>query len=286
MSLALQSGFAWPSGAFSAPLASLPAVSFASSANSSSITTVASRQPSMLVPLISTPSYAARSTSVFPVNSSITALLSGTESLGQRTTHVTVTATVAVTPSADAKVQEVVISLTEASHETSSAQTIRVFTKRPAPDTTGVVFKLYRPDSEKPATSSVGSKGTKTKVILGTILGPICLVVVILILIAMWRGRGRTNGKQSKVKERKHHHLERSTNDMINEAHRRRRERNRRGRERDIELNAVQCIEMTDTQVSPLRNDMVRAHLPDDRGYDDVSPLSSPTGLWGHVQPR
>jgi hypothetical protein len=231
----------------------------------------------MSVPLFTTHSDAARSTGVLPVNSSIAALLSGTESLSQRTIHVTVTATVTVPPSSVAKVQEVVVSLTEASYETSSVQTTRVFTKRPAPDTTGVVFKLYRPDSEKPATSSVGSKGTKTKVILGTILGPICLVVVILMLIAMWRGRGRTNGKQSKVKVRKQHRRERSINDMINEAHRRRRERNRRGRERDIELNAFQRVEVTNTQVLPMRNDMVRAHLPNDRGYDDVSPLSSPT---------
>jgi hypothetical protein len=178
------------------------------------------------------------------------------------------------------------VPVTKALHETPSSLITRINTKTPAPNTTGVVFKLYRPNSEKPAASSDSSNYIKTKVILGVILGPICLGVVVLMLIAMWRGRGRAHGKQSKAEEGKYLHREhRSKDDMINEAHRRRRERNRRGRERDLELNTVTHADLTDAQVSPMRSNLPRAHLPDDCGYD-VSPLSLPTGLWGHVQPR
>jgi hypothetical protein len=240
MSLTLQSGFTWPSVAFSATLASLPAVSFASFANLSSTMTALFRQPPISVHLIPGPSEAARSTGVISANFSIAALFSCTESLGQRTTHITVTATVTVTPVATIKAQNLVVPVTEAFPETRSIQVTYITTKTPAPDTTGIVFKLYRPESENYGASSDGSNGTKTQMIVGGILGPICLGVVMLMLIAMWRGRGQTHGRHSKVEDGKYHRREhRSKNDMINEAHRRRRERNRRGRERDIELNAV-----------------------------------------------
>jgi hypothetical protein len=96
-----------------------------------------------------------------------------------------------VTPDVAVRIQNVAESFTEALPQTSSDAITHTVTKMPAPDTTSVVYKLYQPDSAS-AASSDDSNGTKNKVILGAILGPISLVVVILMLIAMWRGRGRT----------------------------------------------------------------------------------------------
>jgi hypothetical protein len=186
-----------------------------------------------------------------------------------------------VTPKAAVRIQNVAESFTEALPQTSSVAVTNTITKTPAPDTTGVVYKLYQPDSAS-AASSDHSNGTKNKVILGAILGPISLVVVILMLIAMWRGRGRTRGKHSKAEEgRGRRREQRSTNDMINEAHRRRRDRNRRRRERDAQPEEITQGGMTDGRVSPLSYNLDRCHLFGDRAYD-VSPLSSPTGFGGH----
>jgi hypothetical protein len=186
-----------------------------------------------------------------------------------------------VTPKAAVRIQNVAESFTEALPQTSSVAITHIVTKTPAPDTKSVVYKLYQPDSAS-ATSSDDSNGTKNKVILGAILGPISLVVVILMLIAMWRGRERTRGKHSKAEEgRGRRREQRSTNDMINEAHRRRRDRNRRRRERDAQPSVDIQGDMADGQVSPLSYNLDRCHLPGDRAYD-VLPLSSPTGFGGH----
>jgi hypothetical protein len=239
------------------------------------------------MPFISTPSIVAQPTGVVSANPSIATLISDTESSGQQTTHVTVTSTVVVapqavvTPKAAIRIQNVAESFTEALPQTSSVAITHTVTKTPAPDTTGVVYKLYQPDSAS-AASSDDSNGTKNKVILGAILGPISLVVVILMLIAMWRGRRRTRGKHSKAEEgRGRRREQRSTNDMINEAHRRRRDRNRRRSERDAQPEEITQGGMTDGQVSPLSYNLDRVHLPGDQVYD-VSPLSSPTGFGGH----
>jgi hypothetical protein len=239
------------------------------------------------MPFISTASAAAPPTGGVSANSSIITLVSGTEPSAQQTTHVTVTSTIAVTlqatvtPKAAVRIQNVAESFTKALPQTSSVAITHIVTKTPAPDTTGVVYKLYQPDSAS-AASSDDSNGTKNKVILGAILGPIGLVVVILMLIAMWRGRGRTRGKHSKAEEgRGRRREQRSTNDMINKAHRRRRDRNRRRRERGVQPEEIIQGGMIDGQVSPLSYNLDRVHLPGDRAYD-VSPLSSPTGFGGH----
>jgi hypothetical protein len=186
-----------------------------------------------------------------------------------------------VTPKAAVRIQNVAESFTEALPQTSSVAITHTITKTPAPDTTGVVYKLYQPDSAS-AASSDDSNGTKNKVILGAILGLISLVVVIMMLIAMWRGRGRIRGKHSKAEEGMGRRREqRSTNDMINEAHRRRRDRNRRRRERDVQPEEITQGGMADGQVSPLSYNLDPVHLPGDRAYD-VSPLSSRTGFGGH----
>jgi hypothetical protein len=197
------------------------------------------------------------------------------------TSTVLVTPQAVVTPKAAVRIQNVAESFTEALPQTSSVAITHTITKAPAPDTTGVIYKLYQPKSASTA-SFDDSNGTKNKVILGAILGPIGLVVVILMLIAMWRGRGRTHGKYSKAEEgRGHRREQRYTNDMINEAHRRRRDRNQRCRERDAQPSVDTQGGMADGQVSPLSYNLDRVHLPGDRVYD-VSPLSSPTGFGGH----
>jgi hypothetical protein len=115
-------------------------------------------------------------------------------------------------------------------------------------------------------------------------------------LYAICSDRGREFCKRFKTEEGKFHDQDqRSANDMINEAHRRRRDRNRRSRERDFQPNAVTQGDVTGSQpedyraysqVSPMSISFDRVHIPKGRTYDDVSPLSSPTELVGHGQFR
>jgi hypothetical protein len=221
----------------------------------------------------STPIMVSQSAGVLLANSSIAAMVSGTESHGQLTTRITVTSTILVTP--EATVIAMAKPFTDAPQQASSVQVIRAMTKTPAPDTTRVIYQLFRPESES-APQFDQSSDTKNRAITGAIVGSVSLVVIVLMLLAVFRGRWHKPSKLSRAEEgRSGHPDQRSTNDVIEEAHRRRKDRNRRSREKAVQLSAVEHGRIAEptkaqrpehccanSQISPKSNSFDSAHLP------------------------
>jgi hypothetical protein len=197
-----------------------------------------------------------------------------TESPGQLDTRITVTSAVLCTP--ETTIMAMAEPFTDVPKQASSVQTTHAFTRMPAPDTTGVVYQLLQPESES-VSQSDQSGSTKKHTITGAIIGSVCLVVIVLMLLAIFHGKWRKPSTRSRAEEgRSGYPDQRSTNDIIEEAHRHRSHRNSRSREQAFQLSSIthghvtkptkaQCSDhnCANSQVSYMGDGFDRADLPE-----------------------
>jgi hypothetical protein len=135
---------------------------------------------------------------------------------------------------------------------TSFATVTRAVSRRPAPDVT-VAFQLYQAGSETraaPPPADIPSdkpSGSNTKAIIYGVTGTLCILVLALILFVSCRHRThKYNKRRDAEKGRAHRKHQQSTQDAMNEAHRRRKHRNKRSGEHVVQPRGLTQADMNE----------------------------------------